>query len=711
MMKKITFLLICLLTITIASAQLTSVALVGSGTEQGWPADPQTDTHQMTSNDSENWTITNINLLNGAIKFRGNNSWDLPYNWGGTDFPSGTATIDGPGINVTRGIYNVSFNSTSRVYSFQFVSHINISIIGDATPGGWGTDTDMSTTDGINYNLEGITLIAGNLKFRGNHSWTLPYNWGGSDFPSGTAIVDGEALAIPSNGIYNISFNIDTAIYSFSLTYDTIWTGDLNSEWVNVGNWSNGVPTIGQDVLITDVANAPIIGSSTNVNLGDLIISEVDGLSIASGGSLIVNGISTGNVTFNRNLGTSNWYLVSSPVSGQVYNDAYGTANGIASGTGNNRGIASYTTSENTWSYLQSGGSGTFNNCQGYSVKRSASGDISFTGTINTSDVSVAVSNASNGFNLIGNPFTSHINSATFLGDNSANLVSETLWVWNQGTSSYETKVTGDAFILAPAQGFFVRSSSGTDLNIAESYQAVTGGTFQKSSRTEVKLMMNDGTVDRFAKMYFLENVTKGFDNGFDGEIFGGIENSVDIFTNLLADNKGKKLQVQSLPISEMETMVIPLGIKASAGKEITFTAEVMYLPKDVKVLLEDRLANTITRLDEANSSYGVTLKDAVNGTGRFYLHTKVSGVLSTGDTILESISIYTPNKSTLRVVGLSKGKATVKLFNILGEQVMQTPFSLTGVQNISLPKLATGMYIVQLETAYGKLNKKIVLE
>ncbi|MBG7610628.1 hypothetical protein IU405_00010, partial [Polaribacter sp. BAL334] len=140
---------------------------------------------------------------------------------------------------------------------------------------------------------------------------------------------------------------------------------------------------------------------------------------INSGGSLIVNGTSTGNVTYTRNLPTSNWYFVSSPVAGQSYNDTYVTANGIDFGTGSNRGIATYTTSTNQWAYLQAAGSGTFNNGQGYSVKRTATGDISFSGTINTADVSVAVSSASNGFNLIGNPFTSHLNSATFLTDNS----------------------------------------------------------------------------------------------------------------------------------------------------------------------------------------------------------------------------------------------------------------------------------------------------
>ena len=39
----------------------------------------------------------------------------------------------------------------------------------------------------------------------------------------------------------------------------------------------------------------------------------------------------------------------------------------------------------------------------------------------------------------------------------------------------------------------------------------------------------------------------------------------------------------------------------------------------------------------------------------------------------------------------------------------MQTSFTSTGVKDIALPKLATGMYIVQLETATGKLNAEMM--
>uniref|UniRef100_UPI004047A71A right-handed parallel beta-helix repeat-containing protein n=1 Tax=Polaribacter sp. TaxID=1920175 RepID=UPI004047A71A len=490
-----------------------------------------------------------------------------------------------------------------------------------------------------------------------------------------------------------------------------LFKGTSDSDWATGANWSStAVPTSLENVTLLSDSPALVIGGSTNATINNLSVDAASSLTINSGGSLIVNGTSTGNVTYNRNLGTTNWYLVSSPFSGEDMTDMRAN-NSFATGTGSNIGFATYTTASNTWSYFANSATDALTAGLGYSAKLASAGDLSFTGTINTADVSVAVSNAGTGFNLIGNPFTSHVNSASLLGDNSANLVSQTLWVWNQATSSYDTYVTGDSFVLAPTQGFFVRSSNGTNINIAESYQASTGGTFQKSSKTEVKLMMNDGSNNRFVKMYYLDNATKGFDNGYDGETFGGIENSVDVFTNLVENNEGKKFQVQSLPIAEMETMIVPVGVKAAAGKEITFTADAMNLPGDTKVFLEDRLTNTITRLDEANSSYKVTLNDALNGTGRFYLHTKASGVLSTDEVVLQNTSIYAINNNTLRVVGLPSGNANVKMYNILGIQVMNTSFSSTGVKEISLPKLATGMYIIQLETAAGKLNKKIVLE
>ena len=157
--------------------------------------------------------------------------------------------------------------------------------------------------------------------------------------------------------------------------------------------------------------------------------------------------------------------------------------------------------------------------------------------------------------------------------------------------------------------------------------------------------------------------------------------------------------------------MVIPIGLIVDANKEISFSAEALNLPADINVYLEDRLTNTFTRLDEANSSYKVTSDVVLDGIGRFYIHTKTSSALSVDTVNMDNISIYKTNNSNLRVVGISQGKASIKLYSILGKQVFENSFTSNGVQDITLPALSSGIYIVQLETETGSLNKKITLE
>ena len=77
----------------------------------------------------------------------------------------------------------------------------------------------------------------------------------------------------------------------------------------------------------------------------------------------------------------------------------------------------------------------------------------------------------------------------------------------------------------------------------------------------------------------------------------------------------------------------------------------------------------------------------------------------------MDNISIYKTTNSNLRVVGISQGKASIKLYSILGKQVFENSFTSNGVQDITLPALSSGIYIVQLETETGSLNKKITLE
>ena len=355
---------------------------------------------------------------------------------------------------------------------------------------------------------------------------------------------------------------------------------------------------------------------------------------------------------------------------------------------------------------------------KGYSVKRSSAGDVSFTGTLNVADagVDVALSNAGNRFNLLGNPYTSHIASATFLTNEAAVSETQTLWVWNQATGAsgaYEVKTISDAMVIAPAQGFFVKANAaGGTFNFAESNQASTGGTFQRTeNRPEIYLTISNQTDAREAKIYYIENMTTGFDVGYEGELFNGVSNPLAIYTHLVADSEGKNYQVQSLPTNNYENMIIPVGINAISGTAISIDASTNNFPDGINIYLEDKQDNSFTLLD-ADSSFNTTLENDLSGIGRFFLYT-TAGTLSTDALEIHNnnFSIYSSNRETLRVVGVQNGTANLQIFNLLGKEVLRSSFEGSGVNDISLPKLALGVYIVKVNMQTGQLNKKIIIE
>jgi len=112
---------------------------------------------------------------------------------------------------------------------------------------------------------------------------------------------------------------------------DTFTNNSGDNQWNTPLNWTSGsVPSSYTDVSITtgqtiEAGNATAAVANTIVvnSGGSLTIDQTSSLTVSddftnngtftlnSGGSLIVNGTSSGNVTYNRNLGTTNWYLMS----------------------------------------------------------------------------------------------------------------------------------------------------------------------------------------------------------------------------------------------------------------------------------------------------------------------------------------------------------------------------------------------------------------
>ena len=511
-----------------------------------------------------------------------------------------------------------------------------------------------------------------------------------------------------------------------------LFRGTTNSDWATGTNWSStAAPASDENVTLLSDSPSVVISSSTGAVCNDLSVNASSSLTINSGGSLIVNGTSSGAVSYVRNLANgSQWYLMASPVIGETYDDAWVTTNSIASGSGDNRGISTWdNTSSDTdtdgggpdtatgnWRYMQALGGSTFNVGQGYGIIRSATGDVTFTGTgVHTSTQTFAITQgASNNFNLVGNPFSAYLNLGDFFGDNPTTTVLNTATAWFWNGSSYDARTSGlnPTFEIAPGQGFFIEAAADTNLTFDFADISHQGSdSFQRAStdRTEINLFISKGDESRYTNVYYIEGKTTGHDDGYDAQLFGGEAHSLAVFTHLLSDNVGDKYQLQSLPNSDLGNMIIPVGVIAEAGS-VSFSVKASNLPSGYKVFLEDKNTGDFIRLDEQGSKYDVTFNAAVNSTGRLYMHVATS-TLNTGSFDLANISAYQSTPNNLKVVGIQNGTTQLRMFNILGKQVLNTSFEANGVNDVTLPNLRTGVYIIQINSEKGTINKKIIIE
>ncbi|MGJ8744761.1 T9SS type A sorting domain-containing protein [Polaribacter sp.] len=535
-----------------------------------------------------------------------------------------------------------------------------------------------------------------------------------TSFSSGMGAVRVDMLQYRASDNLILAASHGRGMFTSNFTDNNVtWTGTTNNDW-NIGtNWSsNALPISSQDVIIpSGLTNYPTAIDPVTVN----------SVTMNSGSSLIAQSTFTGTITYNRNIPTTNWHLISSPVDGQDI-DAFVTNEGLAVGSTNvnNRGLGSYNNTLPGWTYYQNGavGTGDFLKGDGKSLKLAGVGDIAFVGNMRTESETVVTFLNTTGFNLTGNPYISYVagnnsadNTNNVLKVNTGGLTEETLWYWNQATELYEiVNQTTAAKFIAPAQGFFVKTNGLSTFKFNENMQShQTTDTFQKSTtdgRPEIEVTLSDETNTRKTDIYYIEGTTTGFDNGYDSSIFSGAANSIIVYTRTVALDDEKNLGIQSLPNSNYEDMIIPIGIKASVGAKITLSAKGTNLPAGISIYLEDIKNNSFLLLDDT-SKFTTTLESDLNGIGRFYLHTS-SKTLDVSQVYLDDAVMYVSNNK-LHIQGIKEGNSEVKIFDVSGKNVFMT--SIQGPKEIALSNLSAGVYLVHLKTESGKLVKKVILD
>ena len=268
MKSRLLILLSALCMTFVMNAQVTSVAIIGSGTAGGW----DTETPMELADDTLQLYYLKVNLTANEVKFRANNAWDI--NWGAVDFPLGTGVQGGPNIPVAfAGEYEILFSAITGEYFFYYESPIGI--IGSATPYGWDEDINLfpNATDTNKYFIT-LPLIQGAAKFRKDDLWAT--NWGSEDFPSGIGTQDGKDIPIPNAGKYSITFDKSTGEYDFQELIDFKSIGIIGS--ATAGGWDNETP------LTRDGGNADVWKGTVNIKEGEFKFRADSAWTISWGG-------------------------------------------------------------------------------------------------------------------------------------------------------------------------------------------------------------------------------------------------------------------------------------------------------------------------------------------------------------------------------------------------------------------------------------------
>ena len=551
---------------------------------------------------------------------------------------------------------------------------------------------------------------------------------------------------IPTLCEKTIQINVDTV---------TMYTYDSNG-------WSpsnpNGLSNYNDDISVvegeaefatsTTVHNVTVNpGAALQVKNGVVLTTAETKLESTSQvySSLIVGGTIEGVVKYERyvNSNTGGNDLISPPLSGQTFESflASGTNADNILNDGNtdirtylfgpfDKTESSYVNyTDDVFTTLESG--------KGYRAGTVEGSNLTFTGTVASGMINVDITVTGSSYsewNLIGNPYPSYLDIELFLNyiiDDSTDPVTTNLSILENTSGIYGyvgnsvsniwsvvTLANASSTLMTPGQGFFVAANdtyvADYDIVFDESMRAIgdnddfilgrTG-----SDLTFLKLNMSTSDKAYVTEFYFNESSTIGLDLGYDGKFLGNSAPSFSIYSHLVEDNEGLPIMLQSFNSTDLVNTLVPLGVNANLGEQLTFSINESTLPADIEVYLEDTVANTVTLLNASN--YILVPNTDLNGTGRFYLRF-VSSTLSVNTNALDYLQIYTTRHPKLLVInGELQRMSLLNLYDVHGRLVFKKKLhEFERSHRIDISLIGAGVYIAEVLSGNQVKTQKILL-
>jgi hypothetical protein len=329
------------------------------------------------------------------------------------------------------------------------------------------------------------------------------------------------------------------------------------------------------------------------------------------------------------------------------------------------------------------------------------------TGSLHIGDFSPTISDKSEFFSLIGNPYQAIVdfNLLNFSGDVNTN----NMFVWNPNANTrgaYETIDTAVNQMIQPGQSFFVQNlttvNSNPGITFTEAAKNTSGLVASVFDNSQVKMANlelynnNDEKLD-ILKFRFEANANNSIDEFDAGKLLNPDE-------NLASLNNTTLLSVERRDIPQ-NNEIVPLFINQYRFNEYKFKIDLNNWDTNINIYIIDNYLNTET-LIESDQDYSFYIDSNIPesiATDRFNVSFENTS-LSVGENEIDQRLIIYPNPSEdglfyIKTKGGFNGITNVKMTNILGQEVFNKNITVENNSEIEIHAydLSKGIYIVEL--------------
>ncbi|MFC2100463.1 T9SS type A sorting domain-containing protein [Bacteroidota bacterium] len=525
-----------------------------------------------------------------------------------------------------------------------------------------------------------------------------------------------------SGNVIPLSFNESyTSFHIYNNSNPSIcndWAVTGNASEVILGDgissclFSTGIFNLGfNDLIINTYSQLVVVGGQRVTVSGDVILNDTNCIYLQSpvgvdaAGSFICEGTvsGSGSIKIDRYIepytsSGNGWHLLASPVTNQqVFNDA--------------TDLYSFNEPTNVWINYNGGSFADtiFITGKGYLIAYSSAVTKQFSGIPNNDDLILNIfsnptlsitTGQGDGWNLVGNPFTSAIDWDQI----SRTDIDGAVYIWNGVQYDSWNGSVGNISngIIPSMQGFFIKVNGSNPELIIEKTDRIHAS--QKYYKTEpanlIELVAEGNGLSDHMFIHYRNDASLGFDNEIDAYKLYGAAEAPQIYSEI----PGEKLSINSLPLNGSDS-IIQIGFEAGYDGEQSIKVKgISSFISPYGFILED-LKDGVYHNLELNSIY--FFQASVNDNPqRFRLHIKAINGIGKLDQSNLNICFY-ENKI---IIDCRKSIEEVVVIDVAGKEIIRMNGNGQMDMKVDVSNYPNGYYFVNVLADKQRFTKKMLL-